>query len=65
MTAPLTITATKLRRDLGAVLDAVRSGTTVHVMRNGRPLCTLIPPADPAGIREGVTGGPLRELPTC
>jgi prevent-host-death family protein len=39
-----TITATKLRRDLGAVLDAVLSGRTVHVVRNGRPLCTLIPP---------------------
>jgi len=40
-----TITATKLRRDLGAVLDAVLAGATVHVERNGRPLCTLIPPA--------------------
>lgn len=39
-----TITATKLRRDLGAVLDAVLSGRTVHVIRNGRPLCTLVPP---------------------
>lgn len=40
----VTITATKLRRDLGAVLDSVLAGRTVHVVRNGRPLCTLIPP---------------------
>ena len=39
-----TITATKLRRDLGAVLDAVLAGRTVHVVRNGRPLCTIVPP---------------------
>jgi prevent-host-death family protein len=40
-----TITATKLRRDLGAVLDAVLSGTTVRVERNGRPLAVLVPSA--------------------
>lgn len=38
------ITATKLRRDLGAVLDAVMGGTTVRVSRNGRPLAVLVPP---------------------
>jgi prevent-host-death family protein len=40
-----TISATKLRRDLGAVLDAVLAGETVRVERNGRPLAVLIPPA--------------------
>lgn len=39
-----TITATTLRRDLGAVLDDVFAGVTVHVTRQGRPLCTLVPP---------------------
>jgi antitoxin (DNA-binding transcriptional repressor) of toxin-antitoxin stability system len=38
-----TITATVLRRDLGATLDAVARGVTVHVTRQGRPLCTLTP----------------------
>ena len=38
------ITATKLRRDLGAVLDAVMGGATVRVSRNGRPLAVLVPP---------------------
>jgi antitoxin (DNA-binding transcriptional repressor) of toxin-antitoxin stability system len=41
---PTVITATKLRRDLGAVLDAVHAGRTVLVMRNKRPLCVLSPP---------------------
>ncbi|WP_399559095.1 type II toxin-antitoxin system Phd/YefM family antitoxin (plasmid) [Streptomyces sp. NBC_01136] len=41
--AETTITATKFRRDLGAVLDAVAKGKTVHVIRNGRTLCTLVP----------------------
>lgn len=50
MSEPTTITATKLRRDLGAVLDAVLAGRTVHVVRNGRPLCTLIPPQAPAAV---------------
>jgi prevent-host-death family protein len=40
----ITITATKLRRDMGPVLDAVLAGTTIHVTRNGRPLCSLVPP---------------------
>jgi antitoxin (DNA-binding transcriptional repressor) of toxin-antitoxin stability system len=42
-----TITATMLRRDLGAVLDDVFAGITVHVTRQGRPLCTLVPPGRP------------------
>jgi prevent-host-death family protein len=42
---PRTITATKMRRDLGAILDAVLIGETIHVERNGRPLCVLVPPA--------------------
>jgi prevent-host-death family protein len=42
--AEQTITATHLRQNLGAVLDAVFGGTTVHVTRQGRPLCTLTPP---------------------
>jgi prevent-host-death family protein len=42
-----TITATTLRRDLGAVLDDVFAGVTVHVTRQGRPLCTLVPPGRP------------------
>lgn len=42
--AEKTITATKLRRDLGAVLDAVARGDTVHITRQGRPLCSLVPP---------------------
>lgn len=55
---PEPITATKLRRDLGAVLDAVLSGRTVHVERNGRPLTVLVPPAEyarlvAAAAREG------------
>jgi antitoxin (DNA-binding transcriptional repressor) of toxin-antitoxin stability system len=29
---------------MGPVLDAVLAGTTVHVTRNGRPLCSLVPP---------------------
>lgn len=41
-----TITATHLRRDLGAVLDAVLSGETIKVERNGRPLVVLVPPAE-------------------
>lgn len=40
---PTTVTATKLRRDLGAVLEAVLKGTTVHVERSGRPMCVLVP----------------------
>jgi prevent-host-death family protein len=56
--AEKTITATKLRRDLGAVLDAVARGETVHVTRQGRPLCTIAPalnraePTVPALIRD-------------
>lgn len=42
-----TITATHLRQNLGAVLDSVLRGRTVHVIRNGRPLCTLQPPMAP------------------
>jgi antitoxin (DNA-binding transcriptional repressor) of toxin-antitoxin stability system len=38
-----TITATHLRQNLGAVLESVLKGRTVHVIRNGRPLCTLVP----------------------
>lgn len=41
-----TIPATKLRRDLGAVLDAVLSGRTIRVERSGRPLAVLVPPAE-------------------
>jgi prevent-host-death family protein len=37
-----TITATKFRRELGEVLDDVAKGITTHVVRNGRPLCTLV-----------------------
>lgn len=44
-----TITATHLRRNLGAVLEAVLKGRTVHVERNGRPLCTITPPTDSKG----------------
>lgn len=43
-TKSITVTATTLRRDLGIILDAVASGTSVHVIRHGRPLCTLVPP---------------------
>jgi prevent-host-death family protein len=39
-----TITATHLRRNLGAVLDAVMAGRVVHVERNGRPLVDIVPP---------------------
>lgn len=46
------ITATKLRRDLGAVLDAVMSGTTIHVSRSGRPLAVLVPPGRFEGMRD-------------
>lgn len=45
MTDERTITATHLRRDLGAVLDAVLAGAIVRVERNGRPLAVLMPPA--------------------
>jgi prevent-host-death family protein len=44
MAAERTITATKLRRDLGAVLDAVLKGETIRVERSGRPLAVLVPP---------------------
>lgn len=44
-----TITATHLRQNLGAVLDSVLKGRTVHVIRNGRPLCTLQPPTEDEG----------------
>ncbi|WP_367575296.1 type II toxin-antitoxin system Phd/YefM family antitoxin [Streptomyces griseoaurantiacus] len=44
-----TITATHLRQNLGAVLDSVFGGRTVHVIRNGRPLCTLVPPTNTEG----------------
>lgn len=44
-----TITATHLRQNLGAVLDSVLSGRTVNVVRNGRPLCTLVPPTKNEG----------------
>jgi prevent-host-death family protein len=43
-----TMTATHLRRNLGTVLDSVFKGTTVHVTRSGRPLCTLLPPGKAA-----------------
>jgi antitoxin (DNA-binding transcriptional repressor) of toxin-antitoxin stability system len=39
-----TITATRLRQNLGEVLDSVLAGRTVHVIRNGRALCTIKPP---------------------
>lgn len=42
-TEPRIIPATKLRRDLSAVLDAVLAGETIHVERNERPLCVLVP----------------------
>jgi prevent-host-death family protein len=40
----ITVSATTLRRDLGVILDTVSAGTSVHVIRHGRPLCTLVPP---------------------
>jgi prevent-host-death family protein len=43
---PDTITATHLRRDLGAVLDAVLAGRVVRVERSGRPLCVLLSQAE-------------------
>jgi antitoxin (DNA-binding transcriptional repressor) of toxin-antitoxin stability system len=39
-----TITATHFRENLSAVLESVLLGKTVHVVRNGRPLCTVVPP---------------------
>lgn len=39
-----TVSATHLRRDLGAVLDGVLSGVVVRVERNGRPLAVIVPP---------------------
>jgi antitoxin (DNA-binding transcriptional repressor) of toxin-antitoxin stability system len=42
--AEQTISATHLRENLGAVLDSVLGGRTVHVTRNGRPYCTITPP---------------------
>jgi antitoxin (DNA-binding transcriptional repressor) of toxin-antitoxin stability system len=39
-----TINATHLRQNLSAVLESVLLGRTVHVVRNGRPLCTITPP---------------------
>lgn len=50
-----TITATKLRRDLGAVLDAVLGGTTIHVSRNGRPLAVIVPPAEFEKLKKEAT----------
>jgi prevent-host-death family protein len=44
--ADTTITATHFRENLSAVLESVLLGKTVNVVRNGRPLCTLIPPAE-------------------
>lgn len=38
-----TIAATHFRENLSAVLESVLKGRTVHVVRNGRPLCTLVP----------------------
>jgi prevent-host-death family protein len=55
---PTTIPATKLRRDLGAVLDAVLAGRVVHVERSGRPLCTLVPTAAYADLMERAEAAP-------
>jgi antitoxin (DNA-binding transcriptional repressor) of toxin-antitoxin stability system len=57
-----TITATHLRENLGAVLDAVLAGRTVNVLRNGRPLCTLIPPSTAPTV--GGAGSDQHEPPT-
>jgi antitoxin (DNA-binding transcriptional repressor) of toxin-antitoxin stability system len=48
MPAIQTITATHFRENLSAVLESVLLGKTVHVVRNGRPLCTLVPPVPKA-----------------
>ena len=40
-----TITATHLRRELSAVLDAVLSGRSVQIERNGRVQAVIMPAA--------------------
>lgn len=46
-----TITTTHLRRETGAVLYAVLTGTTVHVERHGQEQAVMVPPAEYERLR--------------
>ncbi|MBK3541449.1 type II toxin-antitoxin system Phd/YefM family antitoxin [Streptomyces sp. MBT67] len=64
MTDEVHITATKLRRDLGAVMDAVLKGQTVHVSRQGRPLAVLLPPDRFEQLHDEPFGAQFAKPPT-